>query len=72
MRFDLETALRFLQGVGPIVGALPAVKSVYDAFVNNLEPRDQAEAKEAYADLIADNDDGHRRLQDKLAAAARR
>ena len=33
---------------------------------------DQETAKQALADIQADNDEGHRRLQAKLAAAAKR
>ncbi len=71
MNFNLATALRFLQGVGPVVAALPAVKHVFDVAVATLKPADQEQAKAGYADLIADNDDGHRRLQEKLERAAR-
>lgn len=70
--FDLATALRFLQAVGPVVAALPAVKQTFDTAVAALRGDDQEQAQEAYRDLIADNDDGHRRLQEKLAAAAQR
>lgn len=68
---DLATVLRALQAVGPITAALPAVRHVFDVAVAMLSDPDQATAKEAYADLIADNDDGHRRLQEKLEAASR-
>lgn len=70
-KLDLETVLRAAQALSPAVAALPAVKRLYDAGVSLLSEKDQATAQEAYADLIADNDDGHRRLQEKLAAAAR-
>lgn len=68
---DLETLLRAARAVGPVLAALPAVRRVFDEAVAALSTNDQAVAKEALADLIADNDDGHARLQEKLAAAAR-
>lgn len=70
--FNLATALRFLQAVTPAAAALPAVKAVFDVAVSTLSKPDEKEAKESYRDLIADNADGHRRLQEKLAEAARR
>jgi hypothetical protein len=69
MNFDLSTALRFLQSVGPVVAQLPAVKQVFDTAVSTLHETDQATAQAGYADLIGDNDDGHRRLQEKLRTA---
>lgn len=68
----LETILRSLPAVGPVVAALPEFKGLFDAAVAALNPTDQDTAKEAYADLIADNDEGHARLQAKLAEAAKR
>lgn len=72
MNFDLATLLRAAQAVGPVVAALPAVRRVFNEAVKALSTDDQAEAKEALDDLIADNDDGHARLQAKLDAASRR
>lgn len=69
---DLQTVLRAAKAVGGITAALPAVRAVFDAAVAALSTDDQAVAKEALADLMADNDDGHRRLQEKLDAASRR
>lgn len=66
------TLLRALPVVGPVVAALPEFKKLFDGVVDLLDEDDQAAAKEAYADLIADNDEGHARLQAKLAAAAER
>lgn len=68
----LETILRSLPVVGPVLAAAPEFKALYDAAVAALNPTDQDTAKEAYADLIADNDAGHARLQAKLAEAAKR
>lgn len=69
---DLATVLRAAKAIGPVLVALPAVRRVFDEAVAALSTDDQAVAKEALTDLIADNDDGHRRLQEKLEAAARR
>lgn len=72
MNFDLPTFLRAAQAIGPVLAALPAVRALFDQAAAALSDDDQATAKEALADLIADNDDGHERLQAKLDAAARR
>ncbi|MES2902843.1 MAG: hypothetical protein V4696_01535 [Pseudomonadota bacterium] len=69
---DLASILKLLPAVGPVVAALPEFKKVYDEIVGTFNERDQAALKDAYADIVADNDEGHRRLQDKLAAAANR
>lgn len=68
----LGTILRSLPAVGPLVAALPEFKALFDAAVATLNPTDQATAKEAYDDLVADNAEGHARLQAKLAEAAKR
>lgn len=70
--FSLDAILKLLQAVGPIAAALPDFKKVYDQIVGTFATNDQATLKEAYADLIADNDEGHARLQAKLADAAKR
>lgn len=70
--FDLASILKLLPAVGPVVSALPEFKAVYDQIVATFETKDQAVLREAYADIIADNDAGHARLQDKLAGAAKR
>lgn len=70
--FDLATFLRAAQAIGPVLAQVPAVGRLLEQAKEALSPTDQATAQEALADLIADNDDGHRRLQEKLAAAAKR
>lgn len=70
--FDLSSILKLLLAVGPVVAALPEFKAVYDQIVGTFGDKDEAALKEAYADLIADNDEGHARLQAKLAKAATR
>lgn len=68
--FDLETFIRAAQVLGPVIAQTPAVAQVLEQARKALAPSDQETAKEALADLIADNDDGHARLQQKLAEAA--
>lgn len=68
--FDLKSVLAMLPAVGPVVAAAPAFKKVYDQIVGTFATKDQAVLKEAYADVVADNDEGHERLQEKLASAA--
>jgi len=68
--FDLSSILRLLPVVGPVIAAAPEFKAIYDQITDTFDETDQGTLKEAYADLIADNDEGHARLQAKLAAAA--
>lgn len=70
--FDLATFLRAAQTIGPILAQVPAVARLLEQGKQALAPDDQATAQEALADLIADNDEGHARLQAKLAEAAKR
>lgn len=68
---NLGTVIKAMQAIGPAVAAVGEVKDLIDAGISLLRSGDQAVAKEALADLMADNDEGHRRLQQKLAEAAR-
>lgn len=68
--FNLSSILKLLPAVGPVVAALPEFKAVYDQIVGTFATKDQAVLKDAYEDLMADNDEGHARLQAKLAEAA--
>jgi hypothetical protein len=70
--FDLSSILKLLPAVGPVVAALPEFKKVYDQIVGTFKEDDQAVLKDAYADLMAENDEGHARLQKKLDAASKR
>jgi hypothetical protein len=70
--FDFTSILKLLPAVGPVVAALPAFKEVFDQIVGTFKEDDQVVLKDAYADLIAENDEGHARLQAKLDAASRR
>ena len=69
---DLTKLLSVLPVVGPVVAAAPEFIALFNAAKEMLDPEDQETAKQALADIQADNDAGHARLQAKLAAAARR
>ncbi len=71
MKFDLATMIRAMQGIGSVALQLPAVARMVNVAIDTLKGDDQPAAKEAYHDLIADNADGHARVQAKLAEAAR-
>lgn len=66
---NLETILRAISAIGVVTAKVPDVSAIIIAASNMLSEDDQAVAKEALADLIADNDEGHRRLQEKLRRA---
>jgi hypothetical protein len=66
----LELLLRLLGFIRPAIAATPAFIELYQQIAAALDPADQATAKAALADVQADNDEGHARLQSKLAAAA--
>lgn len=70
MDLSLETFLKAARAIGPILAAVPEVQKTLQAASDALKIEDQAAAKEALADVIADNDAAHVRLQAKLAAAA--
>ena len=69
MKFEIASILKLLPAVGPVVAAIPAFKGIFDQIVSTFKEKDQAVLKEAYADLIAENDEGHARLQQKLKDA---
>ena len=67
----LSTLLGVLPALGAAAAKLPEFVELYNQAAAALSPADQATAKEALADIQADNDEGHARLQAKLAAATR-
>ena len=67
--FKLVDILALLPKVGPAAAALPEFKKVYDQIVATFKEHDQVTLREAYVELMADNDAGHQRLQDKLRQA---
>lgn len=60
---------KLLAVVGPAIAAAPRFKEVWDDFVALGKPADQEALKQTYAELIAENDAGHARLQGKLEDA---
>lgn len=68
---DLSKLLSLLPIVGPALARTTDFVGWFDQARKALHPTDQATAKEALADIQAENDEGHRRLQAKLAAARR-
>lgn len=69
---NLLSILKVLPAVGPAVAALPEFVELFNAGVSILKPEDQDTAKEALADLHADNAEGFARLDAKLEAAKHR
>lgn len=69
---DLTKLLSVLPIVGPVIARAPEFVALFNAAKAALNPTDQATAQEALSDIQADNDDGHARLQAKLAAASKR
>ena len=63
MKLDLQSILRLLPAVGPVVAALPEFKAVFDQLVATFGDDDQAKLKDAYAALDAENEARHKRLQ---------
>jgi hypothetical protein len=68
---DLTTILKLLPVVGPVVAKTAEFVEWYHEASSALHPVDQRTAKDALADIQADNDEGHARLQHKLASAQR-
>lgn len=69
---NLQNILDAARALGPVLGALPAVREVFDQAVALLSTDDQATAKAELAKLREGNDDLHARLQAKLGDAAGR
>lgn len=76
MGFDLATLLAFgkkaVELGGVALAKAPEFVAVYNEARSLLGPQDQETAKEAYQDLIADNDAGFARLDAKLEEAKNR
>lgn len=68
----MQTILRGLQAIGPVLAAVPEVQGVYRIAARLLEGDQEVEVNAILDQLKADNDAGHARLQAKLAEAARR
>lgn len=70
--FNLSNLLQLLPVVGPVVARADDFVAWWRNVSTALDPADQATAQDALADVQADNDAGHARLQAKLAAAEKR
>lgn len=69
MDLTVEGVIRAMTLVG---SNLPAFKALLDQVMGLFDPADQSTLRAAYEDARKDNDEGHRRLQEKLAEASRR
>ena len=69
---DLKTLLSVLPVVGAVTARAVEFKALFDQVVATFSEDDQAVAKDAYSDLMQDNDEGFARLDAKLAAAEKR
>ena len=69
---NLATLLNALPVVGPAIAKTREFVELYQEAMKALKPADQVTAKAALADIQADNDAGHARLQTKLAEAGKR
>ena len=58
--------------VGPAVAATKEFAERFDLLISDKSAEQQNELREALEDIRADNDEGHARLQEKLAKAAER
>lgn len=70
--FALPTILSLLTKIPAALAKGKEFKEVFDQIKSTFGEKDQAVLQEAYADLMAENDEGHQRLQDKLLKASRR
>lgn len=69
---NLSSLLSVLPVVGPLIAKAPEFIELFNQAKAALDPEDQETAQLALEDIQADNDEGHIRLQAKLAAAAKR
>lgn len=67
--FALGTILGLLDKVPAVVAAIPEFKQTFDSIVATFNTKDQDVLKQRYDELIAENDEGHARLQEKLGKA---
>jgi len=70
--FDFAKVLGAIAQAAPVLGQAPALIALFADMIDGFDGKDQDELKEALADARADDDEGHRRLQEKLAATAGR
>ena len=72
MKFDFFKVLEGITQAVPVLGQAPALISLFEDMIERFDDQDQQMLKDALAIARADNDDGHARLQAKLAEAAKR
>jgi hypothetical protein len=72
MNFNFATVQAVLRMIPAGVARAREFKEVFDGITSTFGEKDQVKLQASYADLIAENDAGHRRLQDKLSNAAKR
>lgn len=70
--FALPTILSLLTKIPAVLAKGKEFKEVFGQIKSTFGEKDQAVLQEAYEDLMEENDEGHARLQDKLAAASKR
>lgn len=67
---SLANVLTAISVVGKAVAATAEFRDRFEELLSSHSEADQDTLRDALADLMADNDEGHARLQAKLAAAA--
>lgn len=73
MDINLSTILGAIKAIGGVTLGVSPVKAVIEQAIALLANKDDQEtAKASLAQEMADNDEGHKRLQEKLAEAAKR
>lgn len=72
MALNLATVLGALPNILPLVGQATAVAQLVQEIIGSFDDEDQETLQDAIADLQVENDEGHARYQQKLAAAAQR
>lgn len=60
---NLETILKLLPKVGPIIAAAPEFKRLIEEIMATFGERDQAELQQAYEAAVTDAADAHADLQ---------
>lgn len=70
--FTFATILGAIAQAAPVIAKAPELGKLLEDVIEGFGGKHQDELKDALADARADNDEGHRRLQEKLAAAAGR
>ncbi len=70
--FALPTILGLLQKVPAVLAGSREFIDAFQQIKSTFSEKDQAVLQASYDRLVAENDAGHARLQDKLAKAAKR